>query len=208
MTDSSLKAFITESLLEYPEHVTAVVFTGACDLTCPWCHNKSLKTLKGKNWKNVLKKLKGSVIDAITFSGGEPLIAPEIQYWIADARFAGFLIQIETNGMHPDILKLIIKKIDRVAIDFKLPLARYGEINGEGERLMESIGLARSAGIDYEIRTTLPEEGGLLSPEELGIIERELNYDPNWVIQYYLKEPVENWLKGLSKPWHTYKVRH
>lgn len=208
MACSCLKALITESLVEYPGHVTAVAFTGACNLTCPWCYNQELKTAKGISWKQEFKKLKNSVIDAITFTGGEPLMAAPLNKWIDDAKREGLLVQIETNGMFPERLEELIDMIDRVAIDFKLPLARYPEIHGEGEKLIQSINLAKNSGIDYEIRTTLPCEKNFITPEDLAIIEEEVDDDKHWVIQYYLNDPVDKWLSQLRNPWHTYTMRH
>ena len=30
------------TLLDYPEHVAATLFTGGCQLNCPYCHNSEL----------------------------------------------------------------------------------------------------------------------------------------------------------------------
>lgn len=30
------------TLLDYPEHVAATVFTGGCNFRCPFCHNGDL----------------------------------------------------------------------------------------------------------------------------------------------------------------------
>ena len=30
------------TLLDYPEHVAATLFTGGCNFRCPYCHNLSL----------------------------------------------------------------------------------------------------------------------------------------------------------------------
>ena len=30
------------TLLDYPEHVAATIFTGGCNFRCPFCHNKNL----------------------------------------------------------------------------------------------------------------------------------------------------------------------
>ena len=30
------------TLLDYPEHVAATIFTGGCNFCCPFCHNKDL----------------------------------------------------------------------------------------------------------------------------------------------------------------------
>ena len=30
------------TLLDYPEHVAATIFTGGCNFRCPFCHNRDL----------------------------------------------------------------------------------------------------------------------------------------------------------------------
>ena len=34
--------FNKTTLLDYPEHVAATVFTGGCNFRCPFCHNGGL----------------------------------------------------------------------------------------------------------------------------------------------------------------------
>ena len=37
-----IKGLAKTTLLDYPGHVAATIFTGGCDFKCPFCHNKSL----------------------------------------------------------------------------------------------------------------------------------------------------------------------
>lgn len=30
------------TLLDYPEHVAATLFTGGCNFRCPYCHNRDI----------------------------------------------------------------------------------------------------------------------------------------------------------------------
>ena len=36
------KGFNKSSLIEYPEKIVGVVFTGGCNFRCPFCHNRDL----------------------------------------------------------------------------------------------------------------------------------------------------------------------
>jgi pyruvate formate lyase activating enzyme len=36
------KGFNKSSLIEYPDSIVTVVFTGGCNFLCPFCHNKDL----------------------------------------------------------------------------------------------------------------------------------------------------------------------
>ena len=37
-----IHGFNKTTLLDYPEHVAATVFTGGCNFRCPFCHNGEL----------------------------------------------------------------------------------------------------------------------------------------------------------------------
>ena len=67
----------TFSTVDFPEHMSAVVFLQGCPWRCPFCHNTSLQPLDattGFVWEKFLEfleKRKG-ILDAVVFSGGEP----------------------------------------------------------------------------------------------------------------------------------------
>ena len=37
-----IHGFNKTTLLDYPEHIAATVFTGGCNFRCPFCHNGEL----------------------------------------------------------------------------------------------------------------------------------------------------------------------
>ena len=65
------------SIVDFPEHIAAVVFMQGCVWRCPFCYNTSLQQLGAKpesNWTfeklmALLERRKG-IIDAVVFSGG------------------------------------------------------------------------------------------------------------------------------------------
>ena len=70
----------TFSTVDFPEHMAAVVFLQGCPWRCPFCHNTSLQPIDAENrfclgevfsafWKNA-----EAFLDAVVFSGGEPLV--------------------------------------------------------------------------------------------------------------------------------------
>ena len=67
------------SAVDFPEKLTAVVFMQGCPWKCPFCHNASIRDLNQENdfswelWMNFLRSRVGK-LDAVTFSGGEPLM--------------------------------------------------------------------------------------------------------------------------------------
>ena len=37
-----IKGWVRTSLIDYPEHIASVIFTGGCNFRCPMCHNADL----------------------------------------------------------------------------------------------------------------------------------------------------------------------
>ena len=67
------------SMVDYPGKLAATVFTGGCNLRCPFCHNALLVTrlnespaLTEDEVLDFLKKRRG-LLDGVVLSGGEPL---------------------------------------------------------------------------------------------------------------------------------------
>lgn len=154
------------SLLDYPNKVSAVIFTYGCNLRCPYCHNpelviekanrKTLITLKYlfEFLKNRVKKLDGVVI-----TGGEPLIYDDLDKFILKIKKLGYLVKLDTNGFYPQKLEKLIKKnlVDYIAMDVKYPKSDYIKISGKKtayDKIFKSIQLIMDSGIDYEFRTT------------------------------------------------------
>lgn len=57
-----LCGFQKTTLLDYPGHIAAVLFTGGCNFRCPFCHNRELlpadaeAVFTAEEILNVLKK--------------------------------------------------------------------------------------------------------------------------------------------------------
>ena len=73
----------------------------------------------------------------------------------------GYLVKLDTNGSHPDVLRRLIDEglIDYVAMDIKNSPERYPETVGvEGydmSAVRESAAILMEGKIDFEFRTTL-----------------------------------------------------
>ena len=124
------------SLIDYPEKICSILFTQGCNFRCPYCHNPELvepalfrEPLSEKEIFAFLEKRKGK-IDAVSITGGEPTIQPDLVEFILPMKDIGYLIKLDTNGSRPDVLgKLISEKLlDYIAMDVKAPLNRYPNI--------------------------------------------------------------------------------
>lgn len=157
------------TLLDYPGHTACTVFLAGCDLRCPFCHNSELisaaapAVMEEEELFSFLNKRKG-ILDGVAFTGGEPLLRPELPDVMARIRELGYLVKLDTNGTHPERLAAILAQglADYVAMDIKNSPERYAETAGvetvDTEKITESISLLTGSTIDYEFRTTVTEQ--------------------------------------------------
>lgn len=161
------RGWIRTSLIDYPAHIATVLFTGGCDLRCPFCHNAALvlqpKTLPevelGDLWQ-FLKRRRG-LIDGVVISGGEPTLHKGLLALLPQIKSYGMDIKLDTNGHHPDKLAILLESgtIDYVAMDVKAPPEKYAQLTGlpdfDTSRIDESIHIIKTADIQHEFRTTV-----------------------------------------------------
>ncbi len=164
------------SLIDYSDYICAIIFTVGCNFSCPYCHNPELRGLnKGAKLiseKEVLDFLKERVgkLEAVTITGGEPTLQPDLLDFIAEIKAMGYLVKLDSNGSNPHILKKAIDKklVDYIAMDVKAPLEKYQDAVRKPidiSKIKESIALIMNSGIDYEFRTTIVKS--LLSKDDI-----------------------------------------
>lgn len=121
------------TLLDYPEHVAATVFTGGCNFRCPFCHNKDLvlnptgqPVLEEEEVLAFFKKRKG-IITGVCVTGGEPTLQPDLKEFLGKVKEIGLSVKLDTNGYRPEILMDLVESglVDYVAMDIKSSKAGY-----------------------------------------------------------------------------------
>ncbi len=154
------------TLLDYPGHVAATVFLAGCNMRCPWCHNSELidgtaeAVMDDEKLLKFLERRKG-ILDGVCFTGGEPLLRPELPELMRKIKDMGYLVKLDTNGYLPDRLEKLLDEnvLDYVAMDIKNSPERYAETAGLSDIDMEKIRLSISNILghdtDYEFRTTV-----------------------------------------------------
>lgn len=156
------------SLLDYPNKVSCILFTRACNFRCPFCHN-GLTLLN--DYETVVKfddiiaflKKRQGVLDGVVISGGEPTLMDDLADKIRIIKELGYDVKLDTNGTNPDILLDLIEDglIDYVAMDIKNALNKYDLTSGakvDTDKILKSIEILKNSGINYEFRTTLINE--------------------------------------------------
>lgn len=158
------------TLLDFPGKMACTVFTGGCNLRCPFCHNASIVVKPSKEGEysveeilDFLKKRQG-VLDGVAITGGEPLMQKDIEDFIRKIRELGYAVKLDTNGTYPDKLKSLVNQglVDYVAMDVKASPEGYPPAVGIGgydiSKIKESIDFLINGNIDYEFRTTVVRE--------------------------------------------------
>jgi len=157
--------FQKTTLIDYPGKLAATIFTGGCNLRCPFCHNKELVTeLKNQTpieWEDIYNYLikRKNILKGVCITGGEPLLyGEELKEIIKDIHSLGMSVKIDTNGTLPSILKKI--DADYIAMDIKTSLEKYSILGYTGndnliENIKESISYIINSKIEHEFRTTV-----------------------------------------------------
>lgn len=152
------------SIVDFPTKIAAVVFMQGCPWRCPFCYNASLQNPNSNDntgWDkliNLLEHRKG-ILDAVVFSGGEPLMQSNLPQAMDIVKDMGFEIGLHTGGYNPQALKKVIDKVSWVGMDIKVPLdtERYTKVTGCPTpigNIKESLQILIGSGIHFECRTT------------------------------------------------------
>lgn len=154
------------SIVDYPEHMAAVIFMQGCPWRCPFCYNTSLQKIGAEpesSWTfekllALLERRKG-VLDAVVFSGGEPLVQDGLGKAMDAFKALGYKVGLHTGGYRPEALARIVEKIDWAGLDIKAPLEaeKYKAATGGFsliENVRKSLEILLESGRHFECRTT------------------------------------------------------
>jgi len=190
-----IHGFNKTTLLDYPEHVAATVFTGGCNFRCPFCHNGNLvlhpeeqPVIPKEEIMAFLKKRQG-ILEGVCITGGEPTLQRDLPEFIREVKDMGYLVKLDTNGSSPHVLWKLLQEgmVDYVAMDVKASKENYGYAAGVAHldlsHIEESISILKNSHIDYEFRTTMVK--GIHSIEEFEYISRWLSGSRAYFLQQY-----------------------
>ena len=160
----NIQGFQKLTLLDFPGRTACTVFTGGCNLRCPFCHNAGLvrtPLAEANRTDEVLAYLgrRQGILDGVCVTGGEPLLQPDLVAFLRQVKALGYAVKLDTNGSLPDRLAAVLDTglVDYVAMDVKSSPAGYPAATGsEADPAVyhRSIRLLRESGLPYEFRTT------------------------------------------------------
>jgi len=197
------------SLLDYPDTISAIVWTVGCDFRCPFCYNKDIvlgnvEPISEDEVLSFLKKRFG-MLEGLVISGGEPLMQKDIVEFCEKVKKIGYLIKIDTNGMHPEKLKELIDKnlVDYIAMDVKAPKKKYDKLTNirtNIKKIEKSIEIIKNSTVDYEFRTTIIPE--LLTNQDIMDIAKWLKRAKRFYIQQFkVDNPLISPKLSKAKPY-------
>jgi len=181
------------TLLDYPGHVAATLFTGGCNFRCPFCHNRDLvlctnpPSFSEPEILSFLEKRKG-ILEGVCITGGEPTLQVDLQAFLQKVKALGYLVKLDTNGHNPKILRQLVEEglIDYVAMDIKASKERYDLACGTKAplpQIEESVAFLKTGLVDYEFRTTVVK--GIHEVEEFDAVGEWLQGARQYFLQSY-----------------------
>lgn len=165
--------FHKQSLIDYPGHISALIFTAGCNFACSYCHNAQLIGDISKHIKSTINLNKTidwiadnkGMLDAVVITGGEPSLHKELPLLIENIKQLNLKVKLDTNGTNPNMLNYLIeeKMVDYIAMDIKAPLEllKYQSVVGKKlsssmlHQIKKSVEILKQNNVDYEFRTTL-----------------------------------------------------
>ena len=184
------------SALDYPDHLSAIIWFAGCNMRCSYCYNGDIVFSKGKrSLDEALEFLQKRVglLEGIVLSGGEATGFDGLTEFCRKIKALGFKIKLDTNGTYPQKIKELIDEnlLDYVALDYKAPSSKFYTItkNQNFSDFEASLELLLKEDVVFEVRTTLHSD--LLNEDDINEIVSDLEergYDGTYYIQDFVQD--------------------
>src|SRR5680860_729506 len=192
------------SLIDYPDHIAAIIFTQGCNFRCSFCYNPMLVLPDaGRDNRNIkeegfsplslenlflfLRERHGR-LDGVVVSGGEPTLQKSLPSFLKKIKGIGYDIKLDTNGTNPEMLASLIdaKLVNYIAMDLKAPFKKYEEVTGVSvncDNLKKSVKIILGSSLPHEFRTTVVP--GLLTESDILEMGNVIKGAKNWYLQTF-----------------------
>lgn len=195
------------TLLDFPDTPAAILWFAGCNLRCLYCYNPDIvfgeAQIEEEEVLGFLRKRSG-LLEGVVLSGGEATLYPNLIDFCHAIRNLNYKIKLDTNGMRPDILERLLqgKLVDYVALDYKAPDSKMGEICGGGseKRFWESFDLLQQSTVLFEVRTTF--HGDLIDESDIASMSDKLvkrGYDKPYYLQPFREQSETIGKLGMSQ---------
>jgi pyruvate formate lyase activating enzyme len=194
------------SLLDYPDHIAAIIFTQGCNFRCPFCYNPMLVwpfeggklNYKRKEHKDhhlieeddlfAFLRSRAGKVEAVVITGGEPTIHQNLPEFVRKIKELGFLVKLDTNGTNPEMVGKFIKEklVDYIAMDIKNSPDKYENtvrVKTNLENIKKTAKIIMGSGLPYEFRTTIAP--GLISQEDIKKMGEFIKDAEIWFLQNF-----------------------
>ena len=180
--------------LDYPNHLSCIVWFSGCNMRCDYCYNKDIVFAKSGtySYNDILDFLKTRVglLDAVVLSGGE-VTSHNLVEFCKQIKQLGFLIKLDTNGINYDSIKELVESnlVDYIALDYKAPKNKFFKITKSNRynQFSKTLDFLIQNELEFEVRTTLHYD--LLNENDINTITKDLKtrgYKNKYYIQQFL----------------------
>lgn len=165
--------------LDYPNHLSCIVWFSGCNMRCDYCYNKDIVFAKEgkKSYNEILNFLNTRVglLEAVVLSGGEAT-SHELTLFCKKIKELGFKIKLDTNGTNFNAIKelLNLNLLDYIALDYKAPQSKFTQIthSNRWSDFSKTLDMLINKNFDFETRTTLHAD--LLDETDINEISTDL----------------------------------
>jgi len=197
------------SLLDYPEHLSAIIFTLGCNFRCQFCYNPMLvrpesvdklqdnpRQGEAEGYPQIISEddlfaflsSRQGKLDAVVVTGGEPTLHQDLPGVLGRIKEMGFKVKLDSNGTNPDMLADLLRQglLDYIAMDVKAGPDKYDLVTGaqpDLEKIRKSITIIKDSGLPYEFRTTMVPE--LVTEEDIHGIGQMIKPADKWYLQKF-----------------------
>jgi pyruvate formate lyase activating enzyme len=118
---------LSETYLEYEDHLSIVLFCFGCNLHCNFCYNHSYVSdpanILLETAEQIIDRCYNPLVDGLVFLGGEPTLYPDRMKEIALYAKQKYELDVKlfTNGTNPQVVLRGLREgwLDQVSVDFK-----------------------------------------------------------------------------------------
>lgn len=158
----NIAGIVKTSTLDFPGHISAVLFTRGCNFDCFYCHNRALLSpeapLNDMDEIHAFLERRRGLLDGIVISGGEPTLYEDLPEFLKSIRALGYKTKLDTNGSRPEVVRWLIDDalVDYVAMDYKALWRDYAKFCGiSASGVQKTLELLVGSDIEWELRTTV-----------------------------------------------------